>query len=107
MHRLLTGTVGLAALIGTTPAFAQYYYGPGGFDEPPPPNYGYDYGPGYYDPGYPAPLASPPVYEGRSVAVGPDTGASDSIAYCQQRFRSYDPSSGTYLGFDGIRHPCP
>jgi len=29
------------------------------------------------------------------------------IAYCQQRFRSYDPASGTYLGFDGLRHPCP
>ncbi|MGB8185593.1 MAG: BA14K family protein [Pseudolabrys sp.] len=24
-----------------------------------------------------------------------------------QRFRSYDPNSGTYLGFDGLRHPCP
>lgn len=28
-------------------------------------------------------------------------------AYCQQRYRSYDPSSGTYLGYDGQRHPCP
>jgi hypothetical protein len=28
-------------------------------------------------------------------------------AYCSQRFRSYDPASGTYLGYDGIRHPCP
>jgi hypothetical protein len=25
---------------------------------------------------------------------------------CKQRFRSYDPRSGTYLGFDGLRHPC-
>jgi hypothetical protein len=24
-----------------------------------------------------------------------------------QRFRSYDPASGTYLGYDGQRHPCP
>ncbi|MGB8044731.1 MAG: BA14K family protein [Pseudolabrys sp.] len=24
-----------------------------------------------------------------------------------QRFRSYDPGSGTYLGYDGYRHPCP
>jgi len=29
------------------------------------------------------------------------------VAYCEQRFRSYDPSTGTYLGFDGQRHPCP
>ncbi|WP_046862954.1 BA14K family protein [Microvirga massiliensis] len=28
-------------------------------------------------------------------------------AYCSQRFRSYDPASGTYLGYDGNRHPCP
>ena len=21
--------------------------------------------------------------------------------------RSYDPASGTYLGYDGVRHPCP
>ncbi len=55
--------------------------------------YGYgDYGPGYYDPGY---VAAPPYVGG------------DEMAYCQQRFRSYDPDSGTYLGFDGLRHPCP
>jgi hypothetical protein len=28
-------------------------------------------------------------------------------AYCQQRFRSYDPVSGTYMGYDGMRHACP
>ena len=28
-------------------------------------------------------------------------------AYCQQRFRSYDSASGTYLGYDGMRHSCP
>ena len=27
--------------------------------------------------------------------------------YCVSRFKSYDPQSGTYLGFDGQRHPCP
>ena len=33
--------------------------------------------------------------------------AADSNAYCVQRFKSYDPASGTYLGYDGQRHPCP
>lgn len=47
----------------------------------------------YYEP-YPAYRYSEPVYE-------------DDIAYCMQRFRSYDPASGTYLGYDGLRHPCP
>jgi hypothetical protein len=32
---------------------------------------------------------------------------SDAVAYCMQRFRSYDPGSGTYMGYDGIRRPCP
>jgi uncharacterized protein (DUF3084 family) len=31
----------------------------------------------------------------------------DATAYCMQRFQSYDPASGTYLGYDGLRHPCP
>lgn len=31
----------------------------------------------------------------------------DAVRYCMQRFRSYDPGSGTYLGYDGYRHPCP
>jgi len=31
----------------------------------------------------------------------------DPEAYCFRRFKSYDPASGTYLGYDGFRHPCP
>ncbi|MEP9365989.1 BA14K family protein [Xanthobacter sp. VNH20] len=27
-------------------------------------------------------------------------------AYCAQRYRSFDPATGTYLGYDGLRHPC-
>jgi hypothetical protein len=61
--------------------------------------YAYDYpGYGYYDePGY--------YDEDSTVAVVP--GGGDATAYCEQRFRSYDPASGTYLGYDGQRHPCP
>ncbi|MGJ5045099.1 MULTISPECIES: BA14K family protein [unclassified Bradyrhizobium] len=33
--------------------------------------------------------------------------AANAQAYCAQRFRSYDPGSGTYLGNDGLRHSCP
>jgi hypothetical protein len=29
------------------------------------------------------------------------------VAYCMQRFKSYDPVSRTYLGYDGYRHSCP
>ncbi|WP_413988668.1 BA14K family protein [Labrys okinawensis] len=26
---------------------------------------------------------------------------------CAARFRSYNAATGTYLGNDGLRHPCP
>jgi hypothetical protein len=28
------------------------------------------------------------------------------FAYCTNRFQSFDPATGTYLGYDGERHPC-
>jgi hypothetical protein len=31
---------------------------------------------------------------------------SDGSSYCAQRYRSYDPASGTYMGYDGRRHVC-
>ena len=32
---------------------------------------------------------------------------ADDPAACARRYRSYDPDSQTYLGYDGERHPCP
>jgi hypothetical protein len=63
----------------------DYYYGPG-------------YDNGYYDNGY--------YGDGAEVAVVPG-GAGGDASYCAQRYRSYDPASGTFLGYDGQRHPCP
>jgi hypothetical protein len=57
---------------------------------------GYAYPPGYYDDGY---------YDQGPVVVVPY--GDDAVAYCMQTYRSYDPRSGTYLGYDGLRHPCP
>jgi hypothetical protein len=48
--------------------------------------YGYDYYPGY--------VSGPP---------GPGPG----VAYCEAHFRSYNPATGTYLGYDGVYHHCP
>jgi BA14K-like protein len=39
-------------------------------------------------------------------ASAPPAG-DERAAACQQKFRSYDPQTGTYLGTDGNRHPCP
>ncbi|WP_374571506.1 BA14K family protein [Phenylobacterium sp.] len=30
----------------------------------------------------------------------------DWIAYCARKYSSFDPRSGTYLGYDGLRHYC-
>jgi len=37
--------------------------------------------------------------DGETTAVADDTS-------CEQRFKSYDPASGTYRGYDGKRHTC-
>ncbi len=60
---------------------------------------------GYY--GYPGYYGSPGYYGPAYVVAPPYAGGGGAVAYCAQRYRSYDPYSGTYLGFDGYRHPCP
>jgi hypothetical protein len=75
--------------------------------------------PGYSPP--PGNAGPPPGYAGAPPAGGPPPGyaggppgyaggppAGDpAVASCMQRFRSYDPKTGTYLGNDGQRHSCP
>jgi hypothetical protein len=39
--------------------------------------------------------------------LGNAAASNNAVGYCSRRFRSYDPASGTYLGYDGYRHPCP
>ncbi len=60
---------------------------------------------GYY------PAESYPVYSDQSPTyadAGPQVvDDSDSTAYRQRTFRSYDTASGTYVGYDGLRRPCP
>jgi hypothetical protein len=33
--------------------------------------------------------------------------SGSAIDWCDQRYRSYDRASQTYLGYDGYRHSCP
>jgi hypothetical protein len=89
------GAVAAGAVIGGAIAANDAYAYYGG------PVYG---GPAYYD--QPAYYDDQYVDDG-AVAVVPVPAGEDSAAYCAQRYRSYDPASGTYLGFDGMRHPCP
>jgi hypothetical protein len=88
--RFWPGAVAAGAVIGgaiaANDAYA-YYGGPAYYDAP-----------AYYDDQY---------ADDGAVAVVPAPVGDDSAAYCAQRYRSYDPASGTYLGYDGQRHPCP
>jgi hypothetical protein len=79
------GALATGALIGGAIASQNqgYYYG----DQ----NYA-----GYSDPGYVYSNAGPVAYNN-----------GGTVAYCEQTYRSYDPASGSYLGYDGVRHPCP
>jgi hypothetical protein len=49
------------------------------------------YADGYYGDGY--------GYRGRYAGGGE--------ARCEATFRSYDPATGTYMGYDGVRRACP
>jgi len=42
-----------------------------------------------------------------SILGGAIAAGRNADAYCERRFRSYDRRTGTYLGYDGRRHPCP
>ena len=99
------GAAAAGLATGAAIAANNYGYDPGYYGD------NYAYGTGYYGDSYAydtgvtfdagLPLVAfdqPAPVEGPVVA---------SASYCEQRYRSYDPASGTYLGFDGLRHPCP
>jgi hypothetical protein len=71
-----------------TDGWAPYDYGYG--------RYGYGgYGWGGFGPGW-----------GGYGGFGPGWGGGGRSAYCAWRFRSYNPYTGTYLGWDGWVHFC-
>jgi hypothetical protein len=77
------GAFGLATglLFGSGLGYYGGYYGH--------PYYGGYYGNGYYDNGY----------------YG-NGGYDDYDIACAHKYRSYDPGSNTFLGYDGYRHTC-
>jgi hypothetical protein len=77
------GGIAAGMILGGIIASSPYYYG----------------GPYYYGP--------PPYYAPSPYYYGPGPyGPPDWEAYCASRYRSFDPESGTYMGYDGVRHPC-
>jgi hypothetical protein len=111
MYKAITGiAVALSLLAAASPASAQWrgHHGGGHYG-------GYHRGGGGY--GIGAGLATGLIvggalaaanrgyYDDGYYAQAPYAGGGN-VEYCLQRYRSYDPASGTYLGFDGRRHPC-
>ncbi len=88
----IPGAVAGAVIGGALASESYAYYGG-------PDYYASGYYPGYYDDGYSDDAAV--------VAVAPAPVGDDAVAYCMQTYQSYDPASGTYLGYDGLRYPCP
>ena len=69
--------------------------------------YGRDYG---YGPGIVGGLAAGALI-GSAIAAQQQAApayapTAEWIAYCQTKYRSFDPATGTYLGYDGKRHYC-
>jgi hypothetical protein len=78
----------IGSIIGSQqPYYGGYYGGPPAYYGPQP-----FYPPGYYGPVY-------------GQSYGPYYGRR-YVGYCASRYRSYDPVSGTYVGYDGRRHVC-
>ncbi|MEP9374012.1 BA14K family protein [Mesorhizobium sp. KR1-2] len=82
------------------------------------PDYSY-IGPDVEEPGftYVPPLAfattyssvsfiSPVPVHTNAAAVGLQPWSPQWYTYCQNRYRSFDPGSGTFTGYDGRKHLC-
>jgi hypothetical protein len=87
------------------PRSGNYRSSPGYYEGESGPASGTQYGPDY---GYYGPRSgSGSAYDSYAYSGSGGMSTGRDPAYCQQRFRSFDPASGTYVGFDGRRHPCP
>lgn len=104
------GVIGGAVAAATSPLWGPGYddgypryayqpgYAPNDADGPAyAPTYAYGEGPAVYGPAAPA----------SGTVVAQADGSGDAAAYCAAHFKSFDPASGTYLGYDGVRHSCP
>jgi hypothetical protein len=101
MHKLKVLTAAVALLF-VTPVLAQEMGGAtgpgsaGGLE----PTYNSGYYNGYDQGEWPDRVGGGALDGNNSYAMSQDDGS------CAQRYRSYDPASGTYMGYDRRRHPC-
>lgn len=78
---LAAGVIGGAVAAATAPLWGPRYYD-------------YAWGPAY------------PVYDYVPAAPAVVVGGGAGVAWCEAHFRSYNPATGMYLGYDGVYHRC-
>lgn len=88
------------------------WHGPPPHWRGPPPRYYYRGTRNHYDPGAAAALGVMGLAAGAilgsalTAQAAPPPRSNSWLSYCASKYRSFDPASGTYLGYDGRRHPC-
>jgi BA14K-like protein len=98
------GTIGVTGGLltaGVSPAMAQRGRGRGG-------NYYRGRGRGYGGAAVGAGIAAG-IIGGAIIAdqARRQAAEDDAVRYCMQRFRSYNPNTGTYISSSGEERPCP
>ncbi len=101
-HAAPVGMQGTGVLLPAQAESVQYYYGPG---------YRHHHHHGNNAGALIGGLAAGAIIGG-AIAAGQANAAAQQqaqqgAAYCAQRFRSYDPSTGTYIAKGGVRRYCP
>ena len=49
---------------------------------------------------------APPAPAYRRAGYGPPAWTPDWYTYCYSRYRSFNPDTGTFIGYDGYEHFC-
>jgi hypothetical protein len=52
-------------------------------------------------------LGEPNRYNDYAPGMQAGAAAPSGTEWCATHFRSYNPATGTYMGFDGVAHACP
>jgi BA14K-like protein len=72
------------------------------------------HGGSYYDPAYAAHFGfgtdysrGPYAYDDSYGYNSNSSAPAEDASYCARHYRAYNPTTGTYLGYDGHRRSCP
>ena len=103
MNKLIAGGVAAlvalgvsAAVVAPANAFPYYYH----------PYYYHPYHHHYWGPGPAIGAGILGFAAGAAIAGAAESNHRDHVDACFSAYRSYDPRTDTYLGYDGYRHRC-